>query len=116
MLALSPHVKLYLYVEPCDMRKGFDGLSGIVRSALGREPDDGAVYVFVNRRRDRLKLLTWEPEGFSIYYKRLEQGTLELPEAAADTSHLTITTETLGLIIAGIKLEHLERRKRYQNV
>ncbi len=52
MLALSPHVKLYLYGEPCDMRKGFDGLSGVVRAALGREPDDGAVYVFVNRRRD----------------------------------------------------------------
>ena len=69
MLALSPHVKLYLYVEPCDMRKGFDGLSGVVRAALAREPDGGGgVYVFVNRRRDRLKLLTWEPGSFAIYY------------------------------------------------
>ena len=79
MIGLTSHHKYYLYSEVCDMRKGFNGLSGIVRSKMKRSPLDGSVYMFINRRRDRLKMLVWESGGFMLYYKRLEQGTFELP-------------------------------------
>jgi len=61
------------------MRKGFDGLSGLVHSELGRRPVSGEVFIFVNHQRDKIKMLHWEQGGFVLYYKRLERGTLELP-------------------------------------
>ncbi|MDZ7359362.1 MAG: IS66 family insertion sequence element accessory protein TnpB [candidate division KSB1 bacterium] len=76
MFPITAHFKFYLYAPATDMRKSFDGLSGVVTSALGRDPASGDVYVFVNRRRDRLKLLVWDRTGFWLFYKRLEQGTL----------------------------------------
>ena len=91
------------------MRKGFDGLSGLVLAAMGGDPHDGSVYLFVNRRRDRMKLLVWDSTGFTVYYKRLERGTFELP-AGAD---VRITWETLMLMLAGISLKKVSRRRRY---
>ncbi len=73
------------------MRKGYDSLGGIVRAALGRDPTDGAIYCFVNLRRDRIKLLLFEGDGFAAYYKILAQGTLELPTTDPNTGYATIT-------------------------
>ena len=70
MLALLPGAKLYFYTQPCDMRKGFNGLGGLVRSALARDPVDGSIYCFVNKRRDRMKLLLFEGDGFAVTHER----------------------------------------------
>lgn len=95
------------------MRKGFDGLSGLVRSQMRRDPQDGSVYLFINRRRDRLKVLVWRDGGFVLYYKRLEQGTYELPKATHKDEVVHLTWETLVLMIRGIRLEKISRKKRY---
>ena len=71
--------RYYLYREPTDMRKGFDGLCGLVNDRLGKNPMSGDVFIFLNKQRDRIKLLRWEPGGFVLFFKRLERGTFELP-------------------------------------
>lgn len=114
MLALPPGAKLYFYTGIADMRKGYNGLSGLVRAQLERDPTDGSIYCFVNKRRDRIKLLCFEPDGYTVYYKVLAQGTLELPTPDAGGRHATITAQTLQLILGGIKLTHVKRRKRYR--
>lgn len=111
MLALSAHLKFYLYPQAVDMRQSFDGLSGLVTTGLGRDPLSGEVYVFVNRRRDRLKLLVWDRTGFWIFYKRLEGGTFQRPATAAAAA---LPYEELMLILEGIDLAAIKRRRRYQ--
>lgn len=114
MFGIGDKHRLYLYDQVCDMRKGFDGLSGIVQSKLGRDPTDGCIYIFINRRKNRMKLLEWQSSGFMLYYKRLEQGTFEF-----DTSHETkggkqLEYEDLVMLLSGIKLHQKYRRKRYK--
>ena len=111
MLSLGSTHRYYLYREPTDMRKGFNGLSGIVTSELGGDPLSGDVFIFINRRRDKMKLLLWDRNGFVIWYKRLESGTFELPDFTA-TSH-TIRWEELVLILEGVELKSVRRRKRF---
>ena len=77
MLTLTPHVKIDVHLPPTDMRKSFDGLTGLDRSVFQADPRDGSWFLFFNHRRDRVKILAWEPDGFSIWYKRLEAGTIE---------------------------------------
>jgi len=96
------------------MRKGFDGLSGLVLTEMKRNPADGGVYVFINRRKDRIKLLVWEPGGYMLYYKRLEQGTLELPDHPLGSQQVAINMEILTLMIQGIELKKIVRKKRYK--
>ncbi len=79
MLALGPSHRFHYYREPTDMRKGFDGLCGLVRSGMKRDPLSGDVFVFINRRRTHAKFLVWDRSGWVVYYKRLESGTFELP-------------------------------------
>lgn len=112
MIGLTSHHKYYLYNKVCDMRKGFDGLSGIVQQEMASDPLDGSVYIFVNRRRDRMKMLVWESGGFMLYYKRLEQGTFELPNSAI-ASKLRLSWETLFLMLTGISFVQEKRKKRY---
>jgi transposase len=112
MIALGSQHNYYLYRPPADMRKGFDGLCGLVAQEMGRSPLDGSVYIFINRKRDRMKLLVWEASGFWLYYKRLEQGTFQLPAVDRD-GHARTDWETLVLMLQGIGLEGLKRRKRY---
>ena len=111
----SPVVGLryYLYVHPTDMRKGFDGLSGLVCNKLGQNPSSGDVFIFLNRKRDRIKLLHWEGDGFSIYYKRLEAGTYELPVSKSGDA-ICLRRDELQLLLAGIQLSSVKRRKRYK--
>jgi len=114
MFGLTEQHTYYYYSGICDMRKGFDGLSGLVLSQMNRQPTDGSVYIFINRRRDRMKLLHWQPHGFVLYYKRLERGTFELPENKWDESKLEINQETLLLILRGIRLDKIKRKTRYK--
>lgn len=112
MFNLNAHQRYYVYSEPTDMRKGFNGLSGIVRNKMGKNPLSGGVYIFVNRRKDRMKLLVWETGGFVLYYKLLEKGTFQLPNLQGDTA--TISWHQLVLILEGVKLETVKKRKRYE--
>ena len=116
MLALPPGAKLYFYTGHCDMRKGYNGLSGIVRSAFSRDPTDGSIYCFVNKRRDRIKLLLFEGDGFAVYYKVLAQGTLEVPKTEGKSGCAVISPTTLQLILSGVKLTQITHRKRYKKV
>lgn len=91
------------------MRKGFDGLSGLVRDGLAKDPLSGDVFVFFNKRRSQVKLLVWERDGFSIYHKRLEQGTYEIPLSTS----VELRGDELLLILQGISLKSVRRRKRF---
>ena len=111
MFALSSAQRYFLYPEPTDIRKSFDGLCGIVSGRLGRDPLAGDVFVFVNRRRTHIKLLVWDRCGFLLYYRRLERGTFELP---ASTSNNGLTWSDLMLMLEGVSLDSARFRKRYQ--
>ncbi len=114
MIGLTQQHKYYLSKQGTDMRKGFDGLSGIIMSEFNKDPLDGSVYIFINTRRDKMKMLVYEEGGFMLYYKRLESGTFELPVSLNNDQVISINWETLVLMISGIKLEKIVRKKRYK--
>ncbi|MBK8655633.1 MAG: IS66 family insertion sequence element accessory protein TnpB [Haliscomenobacter sp.] len=102
MIALHAQHKYYLYGQPTDMRKSFDGLSGLVRNHLRRNPTSGEVYVFLNRKRDMIKVLLWDRSGFAIYSKRLERGSFERPRREDSAAGVQLSWEELVLILEGI--------------
>ena len=110
---LSGQIRYYLYAPSTDMRKGFDALSGIVRNELLQDPLCGDAFIFINRRRNLLKLLAWDQTGFVIYYKRLESGTFELPAKKNGHNSVIIQREELVMILEGISLEKTKRKRRY---
>lgn len=112
MLSFSSRQRYFLYRGVTDMRKGFNGLSGLVRAHMSHELLSGDVFLFLNRRRDRIKLLVWDRTGFVVWYKVLEQGTFELPDAKNDTLELSWTD--LQLLLEGIEIKTVKRRKRYR--
>ena len=115
MLHLSAGCCYYLYSGNTDMRKGFDSLCGIISSQMKENALSGAVFIFFNKKHNQVKLLLWEGDGFAMYYKRLEQGTYEVPAAGSDNTTLAISSEQLQLILQGISLRSVRRRKRYQH-
>jgi transposase len=96
------------------MRKGFAGLCGDVRQVLELDPLSGHLFLFRNRRRDRIKILLWDGDGFAIYYKRLERGTFELPQAIENDGKIEIRASELAMILDGIRLEGRTRRERFE--
>jgi len=112
-LSLTSHCRYFFYLPVADMRKGFDGLCGLVRNELDQNPLSGDVYIFINRRRNQIKLLSWESGGLAIYSKRLEQGTYELPDVKNPTDDLEINSASLGFILEGIQLNSIQKRKRF---
>ena len=96
------------------MRKGFDSLSGIVTSQMNCNALDGSVFIFFNRKHNQVKLLLWEGDGFSMYYKRLETGTYEVPPVDNNIA-VSVSDQQLQLILQGISLKSVRRRKRYQH-
>jgi transposase len=114
MLHLSPSCAYFLYREPCDMRRGFDSLCGLVQSAMNLSALSGNVFIFLNRRRNQVKLLLWEADGFAIYHKRLEQGTYELPACTPENSTVAITCQQLHFILQGVALQKVHYRHRYK--
>lgn len=109
MLSLSPSVRYFFYRHQADMRKGFDSLSGLVREGLGKDPLNGDVFIFFNKRRTTVKLLLWERDGYSIYHKRLEQGSYELPVSEKPE----LTSDQLMFILRGVSLSSVRMRKRF---
>lgn len=115
MLSVSPAVKIFLYAQPADLRRGYDGLAAIVEGAMGENPLSGALFVFVNKRGNRVKLLYWDRDGYAIWMKRLERGTLEMPRADdPDVASVKITASQLSLILEGIELSSVRRRRRFE--
>jgi transposase len=104
MLHIDHDTKYFCYQDLTDFRKGFAGLSGIVREHMRKEVTDGGVFIFVNRRRNAIKLLKWDYDGLAIYHKRLERGLFEIPVASSDGRHMPISSEHLSLILHGIRL------------
>lgn len=116
MLSVSSHVRVFLARDPVDMRKSFHGLTALTESVLKQDPLSGHLFVFVNRRRDRIKLLYWGGSGFCIWYQQLQRGTYQLPEPATADEHdgLEITVSQLSLILEGIDLSSVRQRRRFQ--
>jgi len=114
MFALSSENRFHLYSQPTDMRKSFDGLSGLVQNILGRNPSGGDVFIFINKRRDKIKLLHWQGAGFILYYKRLEKGTFELPRYDSSCGSIVLDYAKLVMIIDGLSIKNIQKRKRYQ--
>lgn len=106
--------QFYLYRNQTDMRNSFDGLCGIVKSRLGKDPLSGEVFIFINRRRNLVKLLKWEQGGFELYYKRLEKGTIELPEMDKGAVSCQVSWTWLVMMVEGISLKSICTRTRYR--
>lgn len=108
MIGVGPSHRYYLYREPTDMRKSFDGLCGLVRGEMKLDPLSGDVFIFINRRRTHVKLLVWDRSGFVLYYKRLEEGTFELPKTDVPS------WDQLIMMLEGVVMEKVRYRKRYR--
>jgi len=100
-------------MQPTDMRKAYDGLSGMVRQFMGHDPLSGSLFVFVNKRRDRMKILVWDRHGFWLLCKRLEAGRFQLPSVDTQAPSRLVTYEQLMLIVEGIDLRSIRQRKRF---
>lgn len=111
MLSAMGTRRYFLYGGVTDMRKSFDGLSGMVRSEMQGDLLSGDAFIFINRRRNMMKLLVWDRTGFVIYYKRLEKGTFELPQSTGN--QLQIDWADLVMILEGVRLKSIRRRPRY---
>ena len=112
MLNIPAPIRVFLCTQPTDMRKQFDGLHGLVVEVLRQNPLSGDWLVFFNKRRDRIKVLAWEGDGLSIWYKRPEAGTYAIPQH--DGAALQLTSAQLALMLSGIDLRQTRSRKRYQ--
>ena len=112
MLSLPTSVRIWLATRATDLRKSFDSLAELVRQQLQGDPLSGQLFVFRNQRGDRVKLLYWDEDGFVIVYKRLEAGTFCFPQAEA--AGVEIRAADLHLLLDGIDLDSVKRRKRYR--
>ena len=113
MLSFPVQVPIYLYAGVCDMRKSFDGLLGLIQQAQIDEPLSGAWFVFCNRRGDKLKIIYFDGDGLAIWYKRLERGRFQWPSIAEGQASVSIHASELRLILEGIDLGSVGRRKRW---
>ena len=113
MMHLPASVRVYLCASACDMRKSFDGLHALVAQAMELDAFAGHLFVFANRRRDRVKILYWDRDGFAVWAKRLEEGTYAMPFGESAEKRREITAAELGALLSGIDLSRAKRRKRY---
>jgi len=115
MFAWGPATRIYLAAGVTDMRKGFEGLYGLVRDNLQCEPLSGHIFVFSNRQRNRLKLLFWDNSGLWVCAKRLEKGRFGWPAAASGQAKVVLSHEELALLLGGIDLAGTKRRRWYRD-
>lgn len=117
MLTLPASVRIYVAAEAVDLRRGFDGLAAATRSVIREDPLSGHLFVFTNRRRNRVKVLVWDRTGYLLLYKRLERGTFHLAmEPAVGCRHVEIDAGELGLMLEGIDLRGARRRERWRRL
>ena len=113
MISLPPTVKIFLAIEPADMRKGFDGLKALVEAELGCDPLSGHLFVFRSRRGDRLKILYWDRDGLAVWAKRLEAGRFSWPRVREDQRQVELLPAELAMLLEGIDLANIKRQPRY---
>jgi transposase len=114
MIMLPSTVRIFLCTRPTDMRKSFDGLTGLVQECFGQELLTGHLFLFINRRRDRIKILHFDRDGLVIWYKRLEAGSFEMP-STTERNGVELQPAQLAMILSGIDLKSARQRKRYRN-
>jgi transposase len=122
MIHLVQSIRVFVCTRPADMRYSFAGLFGLAQDIMKQDPLSGHLFVFRNRKRDRLKILYWDRDGLAIWYKRLEKGTFQFPtdlkpkarsRSEKPQTSAEITTDELSLLLGGIELRTVQRRKRY---
>jgi transposase len=106
-------VRIYLCVQPADMRRGFDTLAAAVKEFLRHDPFSGNLFLFVSRGKDRMKILYWEKDGFCLWYKRLEEGTFKLPSHKEASVSVELKATELAMLLEGIDLKSIKRSKRF---
>lgn len=104
MFGLPPSVKIYFATTLVDMRKGIDGLRAIVENTLKKNPNDGHLFVFVGKSRDKLKILFWDKNGYVVYFKRLERGRFQLPVTDETRTRVEMEAAQLAMLLDGIDL------------
>lgn len=114
MLSLQDNRRFFLYPVPSDMRKSFDRLGGLVKQQMNLSLLSGDVFIFINKRRNQIKLLSWDKDGFCIYHKRLQKGTFELPQPAPHATSILLTALQLRFILEGIQLQSIQHRPRFK--
>lgn len=113
MFTLSSSNRYHLYSQSTDMRKSFNGLSGIIRNELEGNPCSGDVFIFINRTRNKIKLLHWQGIGFTLYYKRLEEGTFELPEYDPQVGSISLSYAQIVMLVDGLSIKNIQKRKLF---
>ncbi len=114
MLSFSATARIFVHTDVTDMRKGFQGLSAIIRERFESDPTDGSLFIFINRRRDRMKLLHFADGGFWLYYRLLEAGTFEVLKPKDDSNKMQIDATELSMLLSGVSLAASStRRKRF---
>ena len=113
MLNFSPSIRIVVHAKPIDMRKSFDGLFGIVSKDFGLDVRQGGLFLLINHRRNRLKLLYWDNDGLAVWMKRLEVGCYQHPAPKSDATHLVMDASDLNLLLSGNDLSSVKRSKRY---
>ena len=113
MLAVNATTRVYLYMRNVDMRRSYDGLMAIVQAEFARDIRLGDYFMFVNKRRDRIKIMWWDRDGLAIFMKRLEAGTVQKPIITSDAKSLIIDQAQLAMLLTGIDVSNIKRRKRY---
>jgi len=113
MLGLGTEHTYYYHLSAVDMRKGFNGLSGLVSEHMEQERGQNIVYAFINKSKDKLKLLHWRSGGFVLYYKRLEKGIFELPKYEIEDGLVVLTYTEMIMILDGISIVSINKKKRY---
>lgn len=115
MLTTSPNMKAYICSEPIDMRSSFDSLSGMIKSQLGQNPLSGDLFVFLSRRRDRMKVLLWELDGYALYYKRLESGRFTWLKTLDLSATCEISATDFSLLLSSVNCNRISAPKRMRN-
>lgn len=113
MLSIASSTQIFVAAGHTDMRKGFDGLCGLVTSVLEKDPLSGQLFLFINRRRDKMKILYWDGDGLAIWYRRLEQGTFQFPKVEEGQTSIEIRSDELTMLLRGIDYSNVKRRKRF---
>ena len=114
-LFFSERLRYFVYRTGCDMRKGYDGLSGLVRNEYKMDPLTGDVFVFFSRHFNKIKVLHFQGDGFAIFSKRLERGTFEMPKTNSASVAIEISSDQLQFILKGIMLNSVKKRIRYEH-
>ena len=113
MISIPSSVKIYLSAAPCDMRRGHDSLSALVTQQMGHDVFSGHLFVFISKRGDRIKILTWDRGGFVLWYKRLERGRFKLPDLTEKDAVLQLESSELSMLVGGIDYSRVRKPLRW---